>query len=293
MSRSLSSLGGVAVAASAALTFLFFAFIVGPGLKREWDEPRSAPGIPEATKGMTGWLDPAEAPALKGRVLPPIDPDTIMIPRPELLSRATDLFRQNCASCHGDRGLGDGPAGATLTARPRNFTKKDGWKNGYRIADLFKTVTSGLAGTGMAAFDYILPADRMALVHYVRSLGEFDHGPEDPAAFAGLSAEFRSVGGRLPNRIPVSLAIAKLEKEAPPVRPIDTSKGILARVVWDKERAARTFAGLGDRWNVERVGNAIAAGAPGNGFRVEVAKLSPGEWAVLDAMLLGPTEALP
>jgi mono/diheme cytochrome c family protein len=288
MSRRRVNLGGVAVAASAALTFLFFAFIVGPGLKREWDEPSSSPGAPEITKGMTGWLDPAEAPARKGRDLPPIDPGTVMVPRPELLTRGEALYRQNCASCHGDHGLADGPAGLTLSPRPRNFSQKDAWKNGYRITDVYKTVTAGLAGTGMAAFDYILPADRMALVHHVRSLGVFDHGPEDQNALAALADQFRSAGGRLPNRIPVSLAIAKLEKEAPTVRSLDVSTApILGRVISDPDRAARTLVGITDAMQLDRI---LAAGAPGNGFRVEIAKLSPDEWQQLNRALLRTTE---
>jgi mono/diheme cytochrome c family protein len=291
MNRGGVNLGGVAVAASAALTFLFFAFIVGPGLKREWDEPLSSPGAPEVTKGMTGWLDPAEAPARKGRDLPPVDPDTVMVPRPELLSRGAGLYRQNCASCHGDHGLADGPAGATLTPRPRNFSQKDGWKNGYRITDLYKTITSGLTGTGMAAFDYILPADRMALVHHVRSLGAFDHGPEDQGAIANLAAQFKSAGGRLPNRIPVSMAIAKLEKEAPAVRPLDVSTApILSRVIADPDRAARTLAAFAGLERLDQRAPAIAAGAPGNGFRVEIATLGPDEWQILNQALLRATE---
>jgi mono/diheme cytochrome c family protein len=37
------------------------------------------------------------------------------------LSGARDNFVAQCAKCHGDSGHGDGPAGATLAIRPRNF----------------------------------------------------------------------------------------------------------------------------------------------------------------------------
>ena len=33
-----------------------------------------------------------------------------------------DLYDQNCASCHGDAGAGDGPAGASLDPKPRNYS---------------------------------------------------------------------------------------------------------------------------------------------------------------------------
>jgi mono/diheme cytochrome c family protein len=233
----------VAVAASAALTFVFFAFVVGPGLKKEWDEPRLSPGTPETATGTNGWLDPAEAPPQKGRNIPPVDPATVMTPRPALLARGKDIYRQNCMSCHGEAGAGDGPAASTLTPKPRNFTGRSGWTNGFRIADVWKTLASGVAGTGMAAFDYLVPADRMAVLHYVRSLGDFDHGADDPAALANLAAQFRSAGGRVPNHIPVSAAIAKLAKEEPARAPLDLQNTpALALAVSDPARARRRRA---------------------------------------------------
>jgi mono/diheme cytochrome c family protein len=275
-------LARVAVAASAALTFVFFAFVVGPGLKKEWDEPKSSPGAPETTTGTNGWLDPAEAPAQKGRDIPPVDPATVMTPRPALLARGKDVYRQNCMSCHGERGAGDGPAASTLNPRPRNFTGRSGWTNGFSIAEIWKTIASGVPGTGMAAFEYLVPADRMAVLHYVRSLGDFDHGTDDPAALANLAAQFRSAGGRVPNHIPVSAAIARLAKEDPTMQPLDAQRApILAAAVSDPARAARTFAGMADAGRIEIVAPALAAGAPANGFSPAIAKLGPDEWAAL------------
>jgi mono/diheme cytochrome c family protein len=37
------------------------------------------------------------------------------------LSAARDNFHGQCAKCHGESGQGDGPAGTSLTVRPRNF----------------------------------------------------------------------------------------------------------------------------------------------------------------------------
>jgi mono/diheme cytochrome c family protein len=38
------------------------------------------------------------------------------------LSAAHDNFNGQCAKCHGESGQGDGPAGASLSVRPRKFT---------------------------------------------------------------------------------------------------------------------------------------------------------------------------
>lgn len=277
----------MALALSALAVFALFAFIVVPGLR----QPGLARGAPESTSDSTGWLDPAEAPARRGRDIAPVDPSTVMLPRPDLLARGRELYRQNCTSCHGEAGRGDGPAARGLAPAPRDFTRKEGWTRGYRMTDIFETLASGIGGTGMAAFDYLDAADRMALVHYVRSLGAFDHGAEDGALLDQLAARFRSAGGRQPNRIPVSLAIARLEKEASPpallVLPEDPAfPSQLRDLVWDKERAARTIAGLRDRDRVETLAPVLAAGAPANGFRTEVAKLGAGQWQALHLALL-------
>ncbi len=103
---------------------------------------------------------------------------------------------------------------------------------GYRITDIFTTITTGVKGTGMAAFDFIVPADRMALVHYVRSLGSFDHGAEDPKATEALAEQFRSKGVHIPNRIPVSMAIKKMVQE----REAGTGAQVAGRATTSRQR---------------------------------------------------------
>jgi mono/diheme cytochrome c family protein len=286
-----------AIVASAVGIFGFFAWIVGPGLVREWNQPATSAGPADTTLPSSGWLDPTEAPARKGRILPPLDPAQVMTPRPELVARGRKLFQDDCVSCHGDDGRGNGPAATGLVPAPRNFTSPNGWTNGYRIADIYRTVTSGVKGTGMAAFDYLPPADRMALIHFVRSLGKFDHGPEDQHALDQLASEFRSSGGRIPNRIPVSRAIAKLVAEAPPsaalVVPRDPAMAeLVRRVVSDPERAMRTLTQLRGKSRAE-LGASLAAGAPANGFRAEVAALSLTDWQLLGSALENPAAIHP
>jgi len=51
-----------------------------------------------------------------------------VMPGKQMSARAADLaagkasFATFCSSCHGDSGKGDGPAGASLTTKPRDFT---------------------------------------------------------------------------------------------------------------------------------------------------------------------------
>lgn len=282
-----------AVPSGVLMTFVVFASIVVPAMMRE-RRPRLHEGAEQPTALTPGWLDQAEAPAEKGRDLPPVDPATVMSPTPKLLARGQTLFKQNCTSCHGDTGHGDGPASATLNPRPRNFTQPGGWTRGYRITDIFETISHGVKGTGMNAFDFIAPADRMALVHYVRSLGSFDHGGEDPKATQALEDQFRSKGMHIPNRIPVSLAIKRMlaEQKAPPPLHLpednDTSPiaATIRHAVDNPERVARTVAETKRDLNWQSVARAWTAGAPSNGFAPAVAAMTDAEWQTVVSSLL-------
>ena len=278
--------GRMATPFGIAMTFVVFALIVVPALVRE-----RAPRLPssDVSSVSVGWLDQAEAPAAKGRDLPPVDPATVMKPTPALLARGESLFKQNCTSCHGDTGRGDGPASGTLNPRPRNFAQANGWTHGYRMTDIFSTITNGVKGTGMNAFDFIAPADRMALVHYVRSLGTFDHGAEDAKAIAALEDQFRSKGTHIPNRIPVSLAIKKMVREQTAVAPVSPSGDatLLRDAIADPVRVARTVekTNRDDDW--QTIARAWTAGAPSNGFAPSVAAMDSAGWQRLVASLLG------
>ena len=286
-----------ALGSGVAVTFLLFGLIVVPALLRE-RRPLARPPSDQPATASVGWLDQAETPASKGRDLPPVDPATVMTPNPKLLARGEVLFKQNCTSCHGESGQGNGPAAGTLNPRPRNFAQPADWKRGFHVTDIFTTISTGVKGTGMAAFDFIMPADRMALVHYVRSLGGFDHGAEDPKALAALADSFRSKGFHIPNRIPVSLAIKKMVKEQttapplqlPPGQDKSASAALLHFAISDPSRVARTVAATSNRNDVSAVARTWAAGAPDNGFASAVAGLNAAEWGEIVRALVGPKE---
>ncbi|MGA2262385.1 MAG: c-type cytochrome, partial [Acidobacteriota bacterium] len=245
LKRLLSSL----IVVVGALTIAgLFASIVVPGLRNANKPETSMPVNPAV--GEPGWLDPTEFPPGRGRVIPPVDPTTLIVPSPDLIAKGKQVFTQNCTSCHGEQGRGDGPASTTMNPRPRNFTSSAGWDKGYDLPTIFKTVTEGVQGTSMASFDYLSKRDRMALAHYVQSFGAFPHGTGSPQTMEALSKKLAAVGEKTPNKIPVSMAMAKLEEEfsAPPpltVASEDHSPGaeLFRRVIVDRNRAAQTLAG--------------------------------------------------
>lgn len=92
---------------------------------------------------------------------------------PELLKKGQEIFTINCVACHGDKGLGDGPAAVALNPKPRSFSK-DEFKNGDKPAQVFKTISEGLPGTPMVAYAHLSEADRWALVYHVLSFRPAD-----------------------------------------------------------------------------------------------------------------------
>lgn len=88
---------------------------------------------------------------------------------PELLIRGKNVFEQNCITCHGEKGLGNGPASRAINPKPRNFVKAD-FKFGNSPAQMFKTVSNGIDGTAMPPWKDALPEiDRWAVIHYERT----------------------------------------------------------------------------------------------------------------------------
>ncbi|MHB8875370.1 MAG: c-type cytochrome [Myxococcaceae bacterium] len=273
--------------------FSMFGFIVVPGLMGEGRVQPTLPSGHKAAAAGEGWIDPAEAPAEKGRDIPPVDPAEVLTPVPPLLARGKTLYASNCVPCHGEAGKGDGPSAATLNPKPRNFSDPAGWKNGSGLAGIYKTLTGGIKGSSMVAYDYLSPKDRMALVHFVRSLGTFDHGKDDPATLAALSAQFKTAGGRVPNHIPVSMAMWRLQAEGEGARPLvppsgeDPERALFERAVADPARAAQVLsASQAWRSDLDALARAAAGGAPANGFKVSVATLAPGDWQRLQQLLV-------
>jgi len=277
LKRLLSSL--LVVAIFIAL-FAIFAFVVVPGL-RNANKPASAEAL-SPPAGEWGWLDPTEFPAERAHVIPPIDPASVMTPNPALLVRGQAVFLQNCASCHGAKGEGDGPAGLGLAVKPRNFSQSQGWKNGPRITDIYLTLEQGIKGSPMVSYNYLSRRDRMALVHVVQGFGAFQRVPEDAKALAALAKSFASAGEVIPNRIPVSAAMQRLIQEYQFVSPLSFRNPDLQPSIQDPFKAALTAPRSGDEATLARF---ISAGIPGNGFAPRVLTFTPETWKTLRSSL--------
>jgi mono/diheme cytochrome c family protein len=104
----------------------------------------------------------------------------------ESIQHGKELFQKlECWKCHGQLGLGNGPAASTLTdsndepIRPYNFTAGSRFKCGVTNRDLYKIFMTGLDGTPMPSFaDVIKPEEAWDLVHFLRTLQVTHKSPE-------------------------------------------------------------------------------------------------------------------
>lgn len=120
----------------------------------------------------------------------PIPADT------ESLERGGELYTVNCASCHGDGGMGDGPAGSALDPAPSPIAHSS-----QMMADdyLFWRISEGGVpfGTSMPAWTVFDEQSRWDMVNYMRALGSGTVNPAvgmggeayDPAVQAAHQAE--------------------------------------------------------------------------------------------------------
>lgn len=143
----------------------------------------------------------------KGSITSPIDVMKVSVATPDMLSKGKDLYTTNCASCHGETGAGNGPAGTSLNPPPRNFVNPQPWKIGPKISDMYVTLQEGIPNTGMASFSTMLPEDRFAIIQYVHTFNP-TYPKDSPEDLAKLDEKYSlSKGLKLANQIPLKVAI--------------------------------------------------------------------------------------
>lgn len=91
--------------------------------------------------------------------------------------------RIECWKCHGQAGRGDGDSAPTqmddegFPIRPADLTEPWRFNGGATVADIYRTMRTGLDGTPMPSFDDLIDSGFITddqlwnLAHYVRSLG--------------------------------------------------------------------------------------------------------------------------
>ncbi|HXE56613.1 MAG TPA: FTR1 family protein [Gemmatimonadales bacterium] len=106
-------------------------------------------------------------------------------------ARGAAIYREQCASCHGLAGRGDGPAAAGLDPPPADLTDAAALR-GTSPLDYYHRITIGVAGTAMPAFESRLgPDDRWAAAVYATLLRLPPARGEVPPALRTFAATAR------------------------------------------------------------------------------------------------------
>ncbi len=138
------------------------------------------------------------------------------------LAKAALLYRDNCASCHGEKGAGDGPLARAMDPPPIAFTDLARARE-RSLASYFATIARGVDGTAMPGFAHLDADSRWALAFY---LGGF-----------AFPAELAPEGRRLWNED------AQLRKIVPDLQTLTalTPADLAARIGEDRMRALLAF----------------------------------------------------
>lgn len=93
---------------------------------------------------------------------------------PVALQKGRALYQKHCATCHGEKGLGDGPAAPFAAQKPRSLADPE-LQQRLTDGEMLWKITTGRKEDG----DVVMPAmagkvpaeeDRWKLVAFVRSL---------------------------------------------------------------------------------------------------------------------------
>jgi len=132
-------------------------------------------------------------PVVQGAMAADIPSGPMPAETPELIGQGQEIYTRRCSFCHGLLGDGNGPAAAYMDPRPRDFTlgtfKFRTTQSGELPTneDLFRTISRGLPGTAMQAFDReiikngLTEAQRWAVIAYIKTFAfEFQDPDFDP-----------------------------------------------------------------------------------------------------------------
>ncbi len=125
--------------------------LVGCGGKKE--ESAGTPSTETATTSET----------------PAAGTETASAPGEPNVAHGKELFEKNCQTCHGATGMGDGPLGASLNPKPRNFHDA-GYMSGRPDDSLFASVKYGKSQMPAWGAQGMSDQDIHDAIAYVRTL---------------------------------------------------------------------------------------------------------------------------
>jgi len=233
------------------------------------------------------------------KIVPPIDILAAAKPTPELISKGEKIFSTVCQSCHGTDGTGNGPGATGLNPAPRNFTSLQGWKNGPKISQIYKTLQEGIPGSAMVAYDYLLPEEKIGLAQYIRQTFVPNPPMDTPDELSLLDQTYQlSQGQVISAQIPVEAAhnilisesVGLVKKVKDITTQIDSDTSIAAKlfnqVTSNQEKAVTSLLkSAGWKESQQQFINLVVNNVNQNGFNGRALNLKAGEWNSLQSYL--------
>lgn len=248
------------------------------------------PPLPDTTAA------PQDIQLQEAKTIPPVDVMKMKTPSQELINKGKALFSANCSSCHGTDGKGDGPAASGLSPSPRNYTSNEGWKNGRKISNIYKTLQEGIPGSAMASYAYLNPEDKFALAEYIRSAFIKNPPQDTDDDLKDLDAVYNlSQGQKVPAKIPIEYAEqiiikennARYQKIIKEMNSIDNDKvdegsKLFDKIAKDKIKALTVLDNAGDWHNNEKKFIKVIVNEVGqDAFNGNVFNLTDNQWDIL------------
>lgn len=194
-------------------------------------------------------------------------------PVPVAPGRAPDLaaggrlYAEQCASCHGVSGGGDGPAAIGLDPPPIAFADPER-ADQRSVFGLYQVIGQGLDGTAMTSFAHLSSDERWALAFYV---GRFAYSEADAAAGEALWTSDPAVRARIPDL----KTLAQLTPEALAAQ-VGDAKARRLTAYLRRHPEAVAEAAQGERLSVARMrlAESLSAYRAGDPKRAEALALS-------------------
>jgi len=137
---------------------------------REGLEPAGMPGFDRLSEKQ---IDSLVRVLREMQAEPGPTPQPIRIPEPPAsanLASGESLYQNNCASCHGQRGRGDGPLAQNFPIPTRDLTKPKEYKAGADPASLYQRIAAGVPPYMPPQRSNLNGDEIWAIVSYVREL---------------------------------------------------------------------------------------------------------------------------
>lgn len=86
----------------------------------------------------------------------------------DMAAKGKEIYFRDCAFCHGKTGAGDGPGGASLPMKPRNFADIK-WMAEQKDGALYQNMAMGIPTSGIACAAKLKPEERWNVLSYIRA----------------------------------------------------------------------------------------------------------------------------